>query len=192
MGRGDKIALAGINGAGKSTLLKVITGQTQASEGSATLGPSVRFGYFSQYSSDVLVPSRTIFQEVSERLPKAGDGQIKSMLGAFQFSGDDVDKKVAVLSGGEKSRVMLALILAQSVNFLVLDEPTNHLDIASREVLLDALKAFEGTVLLVSHDRFFLRSLATRVFELDRGALRVYEGDYAYYLDKSARQREAL
>ena len=192
VGRGDKIALAGINGAGKSTLLKVITGQTQASEGSATLGPSVRFGYFSQYSSDVLVPSRTIFQEVSERLPKAGDGQIKSMLGAFQFSGDDVDKKVAVLSGGEKSRVMLALILAQSVNFLVLDEPTNHLDIASREVLLDALKAFEGTVLLVSHDRFFLRSLATRVFELDRGALRVYEGDYAYYLDKSARQREAL
>jgi len=189
--RGDKIALTGVNGAGKSTLLKVITGQTQASEGSAALGPSVRCGYFSQYSSDVLRPASTILEELSERLPKAGEGQIKNMLGAFQFSGDDADKRVSVLSGGEKSRVMLALILAEGVNFLVLDEPTNHLDIASREVLLDALRGFEGTVLIVSHDRFFLRALANRVFELDRGSLSVYEGDYGYYLDKSERLRAA-
>ncbi len=189
--RGDKVALTGINGAGKSTLLKVVTGQAEPTAGSAVLGPSIRLGYFSQYSSDVLVPSRTIFQEVSERLPKASDGQIKSLLGAFQFSGDDADKRVSVLSGGEKSRVMLALILAGSVNFLVLDEPTNHLDIASREVLLEALKGFEGTVMLVSHDRYFLKHLATRVFELDRGALAAYEGDYQYYLEKSARLGEA-
>jgi ATP-binding cassette, subfamily F, member 3 len=191
VGRGDKIALTGINGAGKSTLLKVITGQAEPSGGRASLGPSVRLGYFSQYSSEVLRPSRTIFEEVSSRLPKAGEGQIKNMLGAFQFSGDESDKRISVLSGGEKSRVMLALILAEGVNFLVLDEPTNHLDILSREVLLEALRDFEGTVLLVSHDRFFLKALANRVFELDRGSLAVYEGDYAYYLDKSARLRAA-
>jgi ATP-binding cassette subfamily F protein 3 len=187
--RGDKVALAGVNGAGKSTLLKVITGQTEPTAGSSSLGPSVRFGYFSQYSSDVLRPARTIFEEVRERLPKASDGQIKNILGAFQFSGDDVDKRVSVLSGGERSRVMLALMLAEPVNFLVLDEPTNHLDIASREVLLDALKAFEGSVMIVSHDRYFLRQLANRVFELDRGRLAVFEGDYSYYLEKSARLR---
>jgi ATP-binding cassette subfamily F protein 3 len=189
--RGDKIALTGVNGAGKSTLLKVITGQAAPTEGSATLGPSVRFGYFSQYSSDALDPARTVFEEVSERLPKAGEGQIKNLLGAFQFSGDDADKRVSVLSGGERSRVMLALILSQGVNFLVLDEPTNHLDIASREVLLEALVEFEGTVMLVSHDRYFLKALANRVFELDRGRLTAYEGDYQYYLEKSARLREA-
>ncbi len=187
--RGDKIALTGINGAGKSTLLKVITGQTEASEGSSTLGTSTKLGYFSQYSSDILIPSRTIFEEVSERLPKASEGQIKNILGAFQFSGDDSDKRVGVLSGGEKSRVMLALILSQSVNFLVLDEPTNHLDIASREVLLEALKDFEGTIMLVSHDRYFLRQLANRVFEIDKGSLATYEGDYQYYLEKSERMR---
>lgn len=187
--RGDRIALTGINGAGKSTLLKVITGQTLPSTGSASLGPSVRFGYFSQYSSDVLDPSKTVFEEVLARLPMASDAQIKNILGAFQFSGDDVEKRVSVLSGGEKSRVMLALILAEPVNFLVLDEPTNHLDIASREVLLEALSGFEGSVMLVSHDRYFLKHLANRVFELDRGLLSVYEGDYAYYLDKSRRMR---
>jgi ATP-binding cassette subfamily F protein 3 len=187
--RRDKIALTGVNGAGKSTLLKIIAGQTGPTAGSLKLGPSVRLGYFSQYSSDVLIPSRTILEEVSERLPKASDGQIKNILGAFQFTGDDAEKRVAVLSGGEKSRVMLALILALPVNFLVLDEPTNHLDIASREVLLEALRDFEGTVMIVSHDRYFLRRLAGRVFELDRGRLGVYEGDYAYYLEKSASLR---
>ena len=184
--RQDKIALTGINGAGKSTLLKVVTGQTVASGGSCTTGAGVRTGYFSQYSTDILIPTRTVFQEVAERLPKAGEGTIKNVLGAFQFSGDDVEKRVGVLSGGEKSRVMLACILAQPVNFLVLDEPTNHLDIASREVLLEALREFGGTLMIVSHDRWFLRHLTNRVFEIDHGSLRVYEGGYGDYLSKTA------
>ncbi|HTP58989.1 MAG TPA: ABC-F family ATP-binding cassette domain-containing protein, partial [Spirochaetia bacterium] len=158
----DKIALTGVNGAGKSTMLKIITGQTEVSAGTCTLGAGVKVGYFSQYSSDVLVPGRTVFREVEERLPLASEGTIKNILGAFQFHGDDVDKKVAVLSGGEKSRVMLACILALPVNFLVLDEPTNHLDIASREVLLEALQSFDGTLMIVSHDRYFLRHLTNR------------------------------
>ena len=183
----NKIAVTGVNGAGKSTLLKVITGETEASEGSAVLGASVNLGYFSQYSSDVLIPERTIFEEVSERLPLATIGWIKNLLGSFQFSGDDVDKKISVLSGGEKSRVMLAIILAQPVNFLILDEPTNHLDIASREVLLKALQDFKGTVMIVSHDRYFLHHLVNRVFEIDHGQMRVFEGDYNYYLEKTGR-----
>jgi len=180
--RGDRIALTGVNGAGKSTLLKVITGLTEATGGSCTLGASVRLGYFSQYTSDALDPNRTVFEEVESRIPLAGVGTIKSILGAFQFSGDDTAKKISVLSGGEKTRVMLACMLAVPVNFLVLDEPTNHLDIQSREVLLDALRRFEGTILIVSHDRYFLNHLANRVFEIDHGSLNIYEGDYHYYL----------
>ncbi len=187
--RGDRIALTGVNGAGKSSLLKVIAGQTEPTFGNAAVGPSVRMGYFSQYSSDSLDPGRTIFQEVEARVPMASIGSIKNILGAFQFSGDETDKKVSVLSGGEKSRVMLACMLAVPVNFLVLDEPTNHLDIASREVLLEALKEFDGTIIIVSHDRYFLRHLATRVFEIDHDALRVYEGDYHYYLEKTGREK---
>jgi len=184
--RGNKIALTGVNGAGKSTLLKVIAGQAEPSSGSAVLGAGVNLGYFSQYSSDILKPDRSIYEELEERLPRESQASIKNLLGAFQFSGDDSDKRVSMLSGGEKSRVMLALLLASSVNFLILDEPTNHLDIASREVLLEALQDFEGTVMIVSHDRYFLRHLANRVFEIDRGALRSYEGDYEYYLEKRA------
>lgn len=187
--RGDKVALTGVNGAGKSSLLKILAGQTEASSGSCTIGAGVRLGYFSQYSSDVLIPSRTIFEEVAERLPKATEGAIKNILGAFQFSGDDTEKRVSVLSGGEKSRLMLACLLASPLNFFILDEPTNHLDIQSREALLEALQDFEGTVLIVSHDRYFLRQLATRVFEIDSGRLAVYEGHFDYYLDKSARLR---
>jgi ATP-binding cassette subfamily F protein 3 len=122
---------------------------------------------------------------VEERLPKASEGTIKNILGAFQFHGDDVDKRVSVLSGGEKSRVMLACILALPVNFLVLDEPTNHLDIASREVLLEALREFSGTLMIVSHDRYFLKHLTTRVFEIDHGSLSVYEGGYGEYLARA-------
>jgi len=186
--RGDRIALTGVNGAGKSTLLKIITGSTEPSGGTATVGASVRLGYFSQYSSDALNPDRTIFEEVADRIPLASVGVIKGILGAFQFSGDESDKKVSVLSGGEKSRVMLACMLAVPVNFLVLDEPTNHLDIASREVLLEALQRFEGTIMIVSHDRYFLRHLANRVFEIDSCALNVYEGDYHYYLKRTGRE----
>jgi ATP-binding cassette subfamily F protein 3 len=186
--RGNRIALTGINGAGKSTLLKVIAGITESSSGEVTLGASVNLGYFSQYSSDVLDQERTIFEEVSERTPLASIGSIKSLLGSFQFSGSDADKKVGVLSGGEKSRVMLACMLALPVNFLILDEPTNQLDIQSREVLLDALTRFEGTIIIVSHDRYFLRHLANRVFEIDHGQMQVIEGDYHYYLQKTGRE----
>ncbi len=177
----DKIAVVGINGAGKSTLLKLITGQTNHSEGELALGPSTEIGYFSQSALDVLNPNKTIFDEVHDRIPNATQGFVRNLLGAFLFKADDAFKKISVLSGGEKSRVVLATILAKPVNFLVLDEPTNHLDIKSREVLLEAIQKYKGTVMIVSHDRFFLRAIANRVFELDRNELRIYEGNFEYY-----------
>jgi ATP-binding cassette subfamily F protein 3 len=180
----EKIALTGVNGAGKSTLLKIVAGFSDPTSGTCALGAGVRLGYFSQYSSDVLIATRSIYDEVRERLPLASDGAIKNLLGAFQFSGDDVYKKVGVLSGGEKSRVMIACILSTPVNFLVLDEPTNHLDIVSREVLLEALQDFGGTLMIVSHDRYFLRHVANRVFHLEGGALTTFEGDFHYYAEK--------
>lgn len=181
----DKIAVTGVNGAGKSTLLKVITEQTEATEGSASLGASTEVGYFSQYSCDVLNPERTVYDEVAARLPNETIGYIKNLLGSFLFSGDDIDKPISVLSGGEKSRVMLACLLSQPYNFLILDEPTNHLDIASREVLLEALQEFQGTVMIVSHDRYFLKHFVNRVFEVDHGKLHIYEGNYNYYEEKT-------
>lgn len=180
----DRVAVVGVNGAGKSTLLKIATGMTDATSGKCTLGASVHLGYFSQNSLDVLNPNKTIFEEIHDRIPDATIGYVRNLLGAFNFSGDDVEKRIGVLSGGEKSRVVLATVLARPVNFLVLDEPTNHLDIKSREVLLNAILNFEGTVMIVSHDRHFLRSIATRVFEVDHGEMRVYPGSYQYYLDR--------
>jgi ATP-binding cassette subfamily F protein 3 len=180
----QKIAVTGVNGAGKSTLLKTIVGETEPTAGKVTVGASVKIGYFSQHALDLLNPDKTIFQEVSDRLPDASVGYIRNLMGAFLFSGDDVEKRIGVLSGGERSRVLLALILASPVNLLVLDEPTNHLDIESREVLLRAVKDFEGTVLVVSHDRHFLRQVATRVFEVRDGELRTYEGGFDYYTEK--------
>lgn len=182
--RGNKIAVTGVNGAGKSTLLKVVAGLTDATEGQAALGASLNMGYFSQYSADVLNPNHSAFEEVQSRLPLASVGTIKSLLGAFQFSGEAADKKVSVLSGGEKSRLMLACILSQPVNFLLLDEPTNHLDIVTREILLEALQEFEGTIMIVSHDRYFLKHLVNRVFEIDHGKLNIYEGNFDYYQEK--------
>jgi ATP-binding cassette subfamily F protein 3 len=177
----DRIAVVGVNGAGKSTLLKIIAGHTEATKGSATIGASINVGYFSQNSLDVLDPKATILDEVHARMPNAGLGFVRSLLGAFKFSGEEADKKISILSGGEKSRVVLATILAQPVNLLILDEPTNHLDIKSREVLLEAIKNFPGTVMIVSHDRHFLRAVTTRVFEVDKNQLRIFEGDYEYY-----------
>ena len=183
--RGDKIAVVGVNGAGKSTFLKIIAGQTEPSEGALELGANVRVGYFSQHAMDVLDARRTVFETVREVLPLASIGVIRNLCGAVLFQGEAADKKIEALSGGEKSRVVLATLLAQPLNLLVLDEPTNHLDIQSREILLDALAKFAGTVILVSHDRHFLRELVTRVLEIDHGAMRAYEGDYDYYLEKS-------
>jgi ATP-binding cassette subfamily F protein 3 len=180
----DRVAVVGVNGAGKSTLLKCITGQTNPTSGVVAVGGSINVGYFSQSSLDVLHPDKTIYDEVHDRIPNASMGYVKTLLGAFNFSGDDSEKKIKILSGGEKSRVILATILANPVNFLVLDEPTNHLDIRSREVLLEAIKTFDGTVMIVSHDRHFLHQLATRVFEVDKSHLRAFDGGFDYYLWK--------
>ena len=189
--RQEKIAVVGVNGAGKSTFLKVLAGLTKPSVGTITIGASVTTGYFSQHALDILHPDRTIFETVQDAMPEATIGAIRNLCGAFLFSGDDVDKRISILSGGEKSRVVLATLLAKPLNFLILDEPTNHLDIQSREVLLDALQKYSGTVVLVSHDRHFLRSLANRVFEIDHGEMRVYEGDYKYYQSKLVANSQA-
>ncbi len=190
--RQDKIAVVGVNGAGKSTFLKVLAGETIPTKGIAKLGASVKIGYFSQHSMDILDSKKTIFETIQDALPLAGIGVIRNLCGAFLFSGDDVDKRIAKLSGGEKSRVVLATLLGQPINFLILDEPTNHLDIQSREVLLHALKQFAGTIVLVSHDRHFLRCLVNRVFEIDQGEMTVYTGDYEYYLSKTQRDHKEI
>lgn len=178
----DRVAVVGVNGAGKSTLLKIITGQTEATAGKITVGASINVGYFSQNSLDVLDTRNTVLEEVHSRIPTASVGYVRNMLGALKFSGDEVEKKISVLSGGEKSRVVLATILSQPVNFLVLDEPTNHLDIQSRDVLLEAVTNFPGTVMIVSHDRHFLRKMTTRVFRLDKHELSIYDGSWDDYL----------
>ena len=183
--RHEKIAVVGVNGAGKSTFLKVLAGKTEATSGSVTLGANVAVGYFSQHSMDVLSGNSTIFETVQNVIPEANIGVIRNLCGAFLFQGDDADKRIKQLSGGEKSRVVLATLLARPLNFLILDEPTNHLDLQSREILLGALKKFTGTVVLVSHDRHFLRSLVDHVMEIDHGAMRLYGGNYDYYLQKS-------
>jgi ATP-binding cassette subfamily F protein 3 len=189
--RGDKVAVVGVNGAGKSTFLKVLAGQTEPTAGSATLGANVNLGYFSQHAMDVLDPKKSVFETVQDALPTATIGVLRNLCAAFLFQGDDVDKRIDKLSGGEKSRVVLATLLARPLNLLVLDEPTNHLDIQSREILLEALQKFTGTVVLVSHDRHFLRSLVTRVFAIDHGEMLSYEGDYDYYLYKSGHKEKA-
>ncbi len=180
----DKIAVVGVNGAGKSTLLKVICKLTEATGGECSVGPSIQVGYFSQFSLDLLNPENTVLDEISNRLPHASNGYIRNLLAAFLFRGDDVEKKIKILSGGEKSRVVLATLMSSNNNLLVLDEPTNHLDLKSRDVLLNALKTFEGTVMYVSHDRHFLHGLSNRVFEVDKGGIRVFDTSFQYYVDK--------
>ncbi|MGE0764427.1 MAG: ABC-F family ATP-binding cassette domain-containing protein [Bdellovibrionales bacterium] len=183
----DRVAVVGVNGAGKSTLLKIVSGQAEQTEGQLQIGPSTVLGYFSQNSLDLLDPENTVQEEVHSRIPTASLGYVRNLLGSLKFSGDSVEKKIKVLSGGEKSRVVLATILSKPVNFLVLDEPTNHLDIATREILLSAIKRFDGTVMIVSHDRHFLRAITTKVFELDKHQLIVTDGNLDYYLDKKQR-----
>jgi ATP-binding cassette subfamily F protein 3 len=181
--RQDRIAVMGVNGAGKTTFLKVLCRQTEPTEGTVIVGPSISIGYFGQYTLEMLNPDNTVIQEVQGKLPQANEAIIRNLLAAFLFRGDDVYKKIKILSGGEKARVVLAFLLSTPYNCLVLDEPTNHLDMVSRGVLLDALKRYDGTMLLVSHDRYFLREISNRVFEVDRGKITVYEGDYRYYLE---------
>ena len=182
----DRVAVVGVNGAGKSTLLKIATGLVEATEGSISIGANLEVGYFSQSALDVLDPEQTVLEEVHSVVPTSTIGYVRNLLGALKFSGEDVEKKIKILSGGEKSRIVLAKILAKPVNFLILDEPTNHLDIVTRDVLLDAFIRFPGTILIVSHDRYFLRKLTTRVFELDKNKLQIYDGNWDYYQSKKA------
>jgi len=187
--RGERWAVMGRNGAGKTTLLKMIAGATQPDAGQVRLGASLIMGYFAQQSLDVLDPDLTIIEQLQRDFPHDGLGALRTLAGAFQFSGDDVDKKIRALSGGEKSRLVIALMLYDPPNFLVLDEPTNHLDLATKEMLVDALKEFEGTMIFVSHDRMFLRGLGSRVLELggESGIERspqVYPGSYVEYVQK--------
>ena len=164
--RGERWAVMGRNGAGKTTLLKMLSGNLKPDAGDVRLGASLKMGYFAQQSLDLLDADLTIIEQLQKDFPREGLGALRSLAGAFQFSGDDVDKKIRALSGGEKSRLAMARMLFDPPNFLVLDEPTNHLDLATKEMLVDSLKAFEGTMIFVSHDRMFLRGLGNRVLEL--------------------------
>jgi ATPase subunit of ABC transporter with duplicated ATPase domains len=181
--RGERWAVMGRNGAGKTTLLKMIAGATAPDAGSVRLGASLVMGYFAQQSLDVLDSNLTVFEQLQSDFPQDGVGSLRTLAGAFQFSGDDVDKPIRALSGGEKSRLAIARMLYNPPNFLVLDEPTNHLDLATKEMLVDALKSFEGAMVFVSHDRMFLRGLGSRVLELggESGTDRhpcIYPGSY--------------
>jgi ATPase subunit of ABC transporter with duplicated ATPase domains len=187
--RGERWAVMGRNGAGKSTLLKMIAGAAEPDSGSVRLGASLQMGYFAQQSLDVLDPNLTVIEQLQKDFPQDGLGALRTLAGAFQFSGDDVDKPIRALSGGEKSRLSMARMLYNPPNFLVLDEPTNHLDLATKEMLVDALKDFEGTMIFVSHDRMFLRGLGSRVLELggESGTERdpvIYPGSYKEYVQK--------
>src|SRR6266508_715822 len=187
--RGERWCVMGKNGAGKSTLLKMVAGAVAPDAGSVQLGASLRMGYFAQQALDLLDPDLTIEEQLQHDFPNESIGVLRNLAGAFQFSGDDVDKKIRALSGGEKTRLVLARMLLNPPNFLVLDEPTNHLDLATKEMLLDALRDFEGTMLFVSHDREFLRGLSNRVLELG-GESGVEAQPHAYpgsYIDYVAR-----
>jgi ATPase subunit of ABC transporter with duplicated ATPase domains len=189
--RGERWAVMGRNGAGKTTLLKMIAGAGAPDAGSVRLGASLNMGYFAQQSLDVLDPDLTIFEQLQNDFPQDGIGSLRTLAGAFQFSGDDVDKPIRALSGGEKSRLAIARMLYNPPNFLVLDEPTNHLDLATKEMLIEALKDFEGTMLFVSHDRTFLRGLASRVLELggeEHLGPMAYQGSYLEYVQKTGRE----
>lgn len=182
--KGERLVVAGRNGAGKSTLLRILAGVDSDFTGSVKLGSGVSVGYFSQDSAEKITGSETILERLENEAPLELVPKMRDMLGAFLFRGDDVFKSINVLSGGEKSRIALLELLLKPVNLLILDEPTNHLDMHSKDVLLDALKDFGGTVVFVSHDRGFIEDLATKVLELHPGTYRVFPGDYKYYMQR--------
>ncbi|HEY2031955.1 MAG TPA: ABC-F family ATP-binding cassette domain-containing protein [Myxococcales bacterium] len=190
--RGERWCVLGINGAGKSTLLKLVAHAAEPDQGEVTVGASVKMGYFAQHAMDVLDATATVEEMLVSRFPQSSIGSLKALAGAFGFSGDEVQKSVRVLSGGEKARLVLAMMLYDPPNFLVLDEPTNHLDMGTKEMLIAALRKFEGTLLFVSHDRHFLSELSTRVLELTPQGPHVYGGGYTEYVSRTGHESPGI
>lgn len=189
---GAKIGVLGLNGAGKSTLLKMMAGSTAPDAGQLTVGAGVGMAYFAQHAMDNLDSDRTVLEELEAFAPTANRGTLRNLAGAFGFSGDDVDKSVSVLSGGERSRVALAKILFSAPNLMILDEPTNHLDLQTKRALVQALADYDGTLVFVSHDRAFLRAVANRVLELSPGRARAYPGSYDEYVAATGREAPGM
>ncbi|MET0172928.1 MAG: ABC-F family ATP-binding cassette domain-containing protein [Agrobacterium vaccinii] len=190
--RKERWCIMGVNGAGKSTLLKLIAGTATPDNGTVTVGASVKLGYFAQHSMDLLDGDSTVLQWLEQRFPKAGQAPLRALSGCFGFSGDDVEKKCRVLSGGEKARLVMAAMLFDPPNFLVLDEPTNHLDLDTKEMLIKALGEYEGTMLFVSHDRHFLGALSNRVLELTPDGIHQYGGGYTEYVERTGAEAPGL
>ena len=190
--RKERWCILGANGAGKSTLLKLVAGATEPDQGKVTIGANVKMGYFAQHSMDLLDGDDTIFESLDKSFPQAGQGSLRTLAGCFGFSGDDIEKNCRVLSGGEKARLVMAKMLFDPPNFLVLDEPTNHLDMATKEMLVEALAGFEGTMLFVSHDRHFLAALSNRVLELTDGEVHQYAGGYTEYVARTGQEAPGL
>ncbi len=189
LSRGDKVALVGHNGAGKSTLLKILAGVLDFEKGEVELGKDVTRSYFAQFQYDLLDPEHTLFEEILSIATDETQTQLRTLLGTFLFSGDEIEKKVSVLSGGEKSRLILAKMLLKPANLLLLDEPTSHLDIPSRNVLEMALKQFQGTICFITHDRHLINRIANKVIEVDQGKLNVFLGNYDDYLYRKEQSR---
>ncbi|MBP0444823.1 ABC-F family ATP-binding cassette domain-containing protein [Roseomonas sp. SSH11] len=190
--RKERCCVLGTNGAGKSTLLKLVAGATAPDQGTVSLGGSVRMGYFAQHAMELLDGERTVFQSLEDAFPQAAQGSLRALAGCFGFSGDEVEKKCRVLSGGEKARLVMARMLYDPPNFLVLDEPTNHLDMATKEMLIAALSEYEGTMLFVSHDRHFLAALSNRVLELTPEGIHQYGGGYTEYVARTGQEAPGL
>ncbi|KAA0597124.1 ATPase subunit of ABC transporter with duplicated ATPase domains [Azospirillum lipoferum] len=190
--RKERWCVMGVNGAGKSTLLKLIAGATEPDSGTVTVGGSVKMGYFSQHAMELLDGDQTIFESLEAHFPQASQGSLRALAGCFGFSGDDVEKKCRVLSGGEKARLVMAIMLFNPPNFLVLDEPTNHLDLDTKQMLIQALAAYEGTMLFVSHDRHFLAALSNRVLELTPEGIHQYGGGYTEYVERTGQEAPGL
>ncbi|WP_294640549.1 ABC-F family ATP-binding cassette domain-containing protein [uncultured Aureimonas sp.] len=190
--RRERWCVMGVNGAGKSTLLKLIAGASEPDAGSVTRGPSVKMGYFAQHAMEVLDGDRTVLQSLEDNFPQAGQAPLRALAGCFGFTGDDVEKRCRVLSGGEKARLVMAKMLFDPPNFLVLDEPTNHLDIATKQMLVEALSRFEGAMLFVSHDRHFLAALSNRVLELTPEGPHLYGGGYSEYVERTGQEAPGL
>ncbi len=190
--RRERWCVMGVNGAGKSTLLKLVAGTARPDDGDVAVGVGVKMGYFAQHAMELLDGERTVFQSLEDSFPQAGQGSLRALAGCFGFSGDDVEKKCRVLSGGEKARLVMARMLYDPPNFLVLDEPTNHLDLATKEMLIEALSKYEGAMLFVSHDRRFLAALSNRVLELTPEGVHSYGGGYTEYVARTGHEAPGL